>query len=331
MKHYFLLFILIQLIVTLPVRSQYTIRLGIIGLDTSHSTAFVELINGKNPQPEFEGFKVVAAFPYGSRNIESSAKRIPEYTETVKKYGVKISSSIANMLKEVDCVFLETNDGTLHLEQATEVIKSGKTLFIDKPIAATLHDVLTIYQLAEKYNVPIYSSSALRFSPKNQELRAGVGTEGKVIGADCYSICKNEANHAGFYWYGIHGVEILFTIMKQGCTSVSCISTESTDVAVGVWKDGRIGTYRGIREGVQTYGGTAICEKQVVAAGGYTGYTDLLKSILTFFKTKVPPVDKAETIEIYTFMEAANESIRQRGKPVSMEETYTKALKAVKK
>lgn len=331
MKHYILLSVLLLSIVATPSQSQNIIQLGIIGLDTSHSTAFVELINGDDPETEFEGFKVVAAYPYGSREIESSAKRIPEYTEIVKKHGVKITSSIAELLKEVDCVMLETNDGTMHLEQATEVIKSRKPLFIDKPIAATLPQVLAIYKLAEKYNVPLYSSSALRFSAKNQELRAGLGPEGKVVGADCYSICKNEVGHAGFYWYGIHGVEILFTIMNRGCSSVSCLSTTDTDVATGLWKDGRIGTYRGIRKGAQTYGGTAICEKQVVSAGGYTGYKDLLKSILVFFKTKVPPVDKDETIEIYTFMEAANESIRQGGKSVSLEETYAKALKAIEK
>lgn len=326
MKRYITLLVLIQLMVINTAQSQKVIRLGLIGLDTSHSTAFVELINNESPKPEYSGFKVVAAYPYGSKTIESSAKRIPEYTEIVKKHGVKITSSIAEMLKQVDCVLLETNDGTLHLEQATEVIKSGKSLFIDKPVASTLPQVLAIYKLAEKYNVPVYSSSALRYSPKNQELRAGSSPEGKVIGADCYSICKNEPSHAGFYWYGIHGIEILFTVMKTGCISVSCVSTEGSDVVVGLWKDGRIGTFRGLRKGPQPYGGTAICEKKIVVAGGYEGYEGLLQSILTFFKTKVSPVDKTETLEIYTFMEAANESIRQGGKPVSMEDTYAKAL-----
>lgn len=326
MRHNFVLLVLIQLFALSTMQAQNVIRLGIIGLDTSHSEAFIKLINGDGKDPEYVGFKVIAAYPFGSEMIESSAKRIPQYTEVAKKYDVEIVASITEMLKQVDCVLLETNDGTLHPAQAAEVIKSKKPLFIDKPVGANLSQVLAIYRLAEAYKVPIYSSSALRFSPKNQELRAGSGTEGKIVGADCYSPCTNEPSHAGFFWYGIHGVEILYTLMGSGCTSVSCVSNEGSDLAVGIWEDGRIGTFRGLRNSAHTYGGTAICEKKVIPAGGYEGYEGLLKSILTFFKTKVAPVDPKETMEIYTFMEAANESIRQGGKPVNMKDTYEKAL-----
>lgn len=328
----FLFRITIVLLLLFSCHSGYTqqvIKLGIVGLDTSHSTAFIKLINGENAGPEYDGFRIVAAYPHGSRTIESSYKRIPEYTEIAKQHNVKITASIAELLREVDCVFLETNDGTMHLEQAREIIQSGKPVFIDKPIAATLPDILAIYELAEKKNVPVFSSSALRFSKKTQELRNG--SEGKIIGVDSYSPCTNEPSHAGFFWYGIHGVETLYTLMGQGCETVTCVSTDNSDVVVGLWKDKRIGTFRGIREGSHTYGGTVFCEKKVVPAGGYEGYEQLLLSILQFFKTKTCPVPIEETLEIYTFMEAANESIRQGGTPVSMSDVYSKALKEAEK
>ena len=180
MKKITLLFV--SLCLCFNAMAQSPIRIGIIGLDTSHSTAFTELINSGG-EAWAEGFKVVAAYPYGSQTIESSYKRIPDYIEKVKKHGVKIVDSIADLLKEVDCVLLETNDGRLHLEQAIEVFKAGKICFIDKPIGATLGDAIAIYAMAEKYNIPIFSSSALRYSPINQQLRNG--ELGKVIGADC--------------------------------------------------------------------------------------------------------------------------------------------------
>lgn len=329
MKHIISLILFSQLFAWFTLQAQEKIRVGIIGLDTSHSEAFIRLLNAENPEPQYSGFKIVAAYPYGSKTIESSMKRIPEYTEVAKKHGVKITSSISELLKTVDCVLLETNDGKLHFEQATEVIKSGKPLFLDKPVAATLPDAIAIYQFAEARNVPLFSSSALRYSSKNQEFRAG--KEGKVVGADCYSPCTEEPSHAGFFWYGIHGVEILYTLMGPGCSTVSCVSTKGTDIAVGVWEDGRIGTFRGLREGARPYGGTVFCEKKMFPAGGYEGYGKLLETILSFFKTKVAPIDKAETLEIYTFMEAANESKRQGGKPISMKAVYEKAAKAAPK
>ena len=325
MKIKSLFFILLLCVISVSSKAQEVLKVGMIGLDTSHSPAFIKLLNSENPLPEHQGFKIVAAYPYGSKTIESSAKRIPAYTEEAKQYGVKIVNSIQELLSEVDYVMLETNDGNLHLEQALEVMKSGKILLIDKPVAATLSDAIAIFMLAKEYKVPVFSASSLRFTPRTQELARG--EHGKVLGADCFSPATNEPSHPDFSWYGIHGVEILFTVMGQGCKEVTRVSSEGTDVVTGLWEDGRIGTFRGTRTGIHEYGGTAFCEKKVIPVGGYEGYNDFVTEILKFFKTKVAPVSEAETIEIFTFMEASNESKRRGGTPVSMQETLEKGRK----
>lgn len=304
--------------------AQAQIKIGIIGLDTSHAIAFTKFLNGADKKEEFKDFKIVAAYPYGSRTIESSYKRIPGYIDQVKGLGVEIVPSIAELLKKVDCVMLETNDGNLHLEQAYEVFKAGKPMFIDKPLAATLAQSIAIYQLARDYNVPIFSSSALRFVPQNQKLRKG--EYGKILGADCYSPATREKTHPDFGWYGIHGVETLFTIMGTGCVSVNRMSAEGTDVVVGLWNDGRIGTFRGRRTGKSIYGGTAFTDKGAEPVGPYQGYEVLLTEILNFFKTRVAPVSEDETLEIFTFMEASNESKRNDGKIILLEDIYRKGL-----
>jgi predicted dehydrogenase len=308
--------------------AQKQVKIGIIGLDTSHSTAFTKLLNGGEAK-EFAGFKIVAAYPYGSQTIKSSYERIPKYIEEVKKYGVEVSSSIAELLKKVDCVMLETNDGNLHLEQAAEVLKAGKIMFVDKPLGASLPQAIAIFELAKQYNIPIFSSSALRFVPQNIKLRKG--DYGRILGADCFSPHRRESSHPDFGWYGIHGVEILYTVMGAGCKSVSRMMSDSVDVVAGLWNNGRIGTFRGMQTGKSIYGGTVYTTNGAVAAGGYDGYLHLLKEILTFFKTGVAPVSAQETLEIFTFMEASNESARKGGKMIPMEETYKKGEKQAKK
>jgi len=328
MKKLILSLLFIGLVIVFS-QAQEMIKVGIIGLDTSHSPAFIKLLNSESPLPEHKGFRVVAAYPYGSRTIENSYKRIPGYTEEAKKYGVEIVESIQDLLGKVDCVMLETNDGNLHLEQAAEVMKTGKPMFIDKPVAACLSEAIAIFLLAKKYNALIFSSSALRFTPKNQELAAG--KYGKVLGADCFSPATNESSHPDFSWYGIHGVETLFTLMGNGCKEVTRVSAEGTDVVVGLWEDGRIGTFRGRRTGKSDFGGTAFCETGTVTAGGYEGYGALLTEILKFFQTRIVPVSEKETLEIFTFMEASNESKRTGGKPVSMQKVYEKGMKEASK
>ncbi|NLO72107.1 MAG: Gfo/Idh/MocA family oxidoreductase, partial [Porphyromonadaceae bacterium] len=286
------------LLVSLLAIPQKQIKIGIIGLDTSHSKVFTENING-GKVTDYPNFKIVAAYPYGSKSIESSFKRIPGYIEDVKKHGVVITNSIQELLEMVDCVMLETNDGNLHLEQAAEVFKAGKIVFIDKPLGASLDQAIAIVELSKRYSVPFFSSSALRFVPQNIKLRNG--EYGKVIGADCYSPHRTEASHPDFGWYGIHGVEMLFTIMGTGCKNVSRMSTDTiVDVVSGQWADGSIGTFRALQKGRSIYGGTAFTAKGAQPVGPYSGYLDLLNEVLKFFTTRVAPVTPEETLEIFT-------------------------------
>jgi hypothetical protein len=292
-------------------------RVGIIGLDTSHCIRFTESLNNPPEGLDFLDYKVVAAYPYGSREIESSASRIPGYIDEIKNLGVTVVDSIDQLLDNVDVVLLETNDGRLHLEQALLVFKAGKRIFIDKPIAASLSNAIAIYEASEKYNVPVFSSSSLRYIHGIDEISKG--EIGLVIGADTYSPAPIEKSHPDLFWYGVHGVEILFTIMGTGCKQVVRVYSDGTDKVIGTWKDSRIGSFRGIRDGKRGYGGTVFGEKEIRQLGEYAGYNPLLLQIIKFFETGIPPVTREETLEIFAFMEAADESKANGGLPVSIE------------
>lgn len=297
-------------------------RVGIIGLDTSHAVAFTKTLNATDAAAIYGGYKVVAAYPKGSNDIKTSIDRIPGYTEEVKQIGVEIVGSIAELLKKVDVVFLETNDGRLHLEQALQVLKARKPMFIDKPIAASLADAAAIFAAAKKYNTPVFSSSSLRYTEGIAEIAKG--KIGKVLGAETFSPAKYEKTHPDLFWYGIHGVETLFALMGTGCKTVTRIHTTDTDVVVGVWNDGRIGSFRGTRTGKNDYGGRVFGEKANVILGVYKGYNPLLEQIVKFFETRTVPVQPEETLEIAAFMEAAEVSKAKGGTPVNMETLLNK-------
>lgn len=298
-------------------------RIGIIGLDTSHSPAFVKALNNPGSDTDFKGYKVVVAYPKGSNDIESSVSRIPQYTEEVRKQGVEIVDSISDLLQKCDFVLLETNDGRLHLQQALEVIKAGKPMFIDKPIAASLKDAAAIFKAAEQRRVPVFSSSSLRFMTSAQDVVAGKA--GRVLGADCYSPAHFEKTHPDLFWYGIHGVETLFTVMGTGCKEVVRMHSDDTDVVGGTWEGGRIGTFRGTRSGKSGYGGTVFGENATIVLGPFDGYEALVREIIKFFETGIPPVSSRETLEICAFMEAADESKNRKGVPVSIAEIMKRA------
>lgn len=282
-------------------------RIGIIGLDTSHSQVFTQMINNGEVEG---GYRVVAAYAHGSPDIPSALDMKPRITEAVNGMGVEIVDSIDELLTKVDFVLLETNDGRPHYEQALPVLKAGKRMFIDKPIAHSLKDAERIFQASKKYNTPIFSSSALRY--EDNLVKAKSGVYGKVLGADVYTPAQYDPHHLDMAWYGIHGVEMLFSLMGTGCEEVIRTHTEGTDVITGRWKDGRIASVRGIRHGASNIAGTVFCEKSIAPIGPFTTYLPLVKEIIKFFETGVIPFDPQETVEIFRFMDAADRSRKSK-------------------
>ena len=302
------------------------LKAGIIGLD-AYALPWTRILNDPQAPGELDDMTVVAGYPGGSHDIPQSLELREQSVGPIAEMGVEIVDTIGELLEKVDVVMILSIDGRAHLEQARPVFAAGKPVFIDKPIAASLSDAIAIFRLARKHNVPCFFSSSLRFAERTLNIRRDPQL-GELVGCDQYAPCPLEPHHPDFFWYGIHGVEPLFTIMGPGCVSVTRIHTEETDMAVGVWSDGRIGTFRGIRHGQRGYGSTVFGANGIVPGGGFDGYEPMIVEIVKFFKTGVPPVSEEETLEIFAFMEAADESKRRGGIPVTLESVMKKAGQA---
>src|SRR5467141_3829516 len=302
---------------------QAPLRAGMIGLDTSHVPAFAKLCNNSKATGDISGIRIVAGYP-GGTDIPASRDRVGKFTQELRGMGIEIVDAIPKLLDKVDVILLESVDGRIHLQEAIPVIKAGKPLFIDKPVAGSLADAIVIYELAKKHNVPCFSSSSVRFSPGIEELLKNE-TLGTIAGAVAWGSCSYQEGTPDMFFYGIHGIEPLYALMGTGCETVTRIQTQDTDVVSGVWKDGRVGTYRGIRKNKADFGAVAFGSKGIVQTSKEGGYEELCAEIVQFFKTGKPPVAAEETIEIVAFMEAADESKRQGGAPVSLATVTAKA------
>lgn len=299
-------------------------RVGMIGLDTSHVPAFTKVFNDPSAPDHIPGFKVVAAFKGGSDDIESSYSRVDKYTDQLRdEFGVKIVDTIEELCTLVDGVMLESVDGRPHLKQARPVIEAGLPLYIDKPVAGSLADAIEIYRLAKEHNVPCWSSSSYRYYPGLVEMMQQ--DYGELRGAISYGPASLEEHHPDLFWYGVHAAEALFTVMGPGVQTVVRTHTENTDVVTGVWEDGKVGTLRGLRNQATPNQVIIFGTKAVLSQGPGSGYGPMLVEAAKFFKTREVPVSPRETIEIFAFMEAADESKRQGGVPVSVADVLEKA------
>jgi predicted dehydrogenase len=321
-----------------------TIRIGLLGLDTSHTVAFTQLLNDPSRPDHVPGARVVAAFKGGSPDIEASATRIEKFTAELRDtWKIELVDSIDELVRRVDAVMLTSVDGRIHLAQARAVLAAKKPLFVDKPFAASVKDAVELARLAREHNTPIFSSSSLRFTDDVQGIKRDPRVQ-QVQGAITWGPATLEPHHPDLFWYGIHAVEMLYTFMGPGCERVTRTHTAGADAIVGHWKDGRIGIVRGTRDSAQSYGQVVFGPKAIVTtpdpanantaaspstnaapqspspAPKRSSYYGLLLAIVDFFRTGKSPVPIDETLEIMAFMEAADLSKARSGAPVAISE-----------
>lgn len=297
-------------------------NIGIIGLDTSHVAAFTKLLNQSDHEYHVSGGNVTVAYPGGSPDFELSSSRVEGFTQELKNdFGVFIVERPEDVAQRSDAILLESVDGRVHADLFRRIAPFGKPVFVDKPFAVSSTDAQEIMTLAEQYQIPLMSCSALRYAEGLKEKLSGANKENEVIGADTFGPMAIVPTQPGYFWYGIHSVEMLFAILGKGCTEVKAFAKEDHDVIVGQWSDDRIGTVRGNRKGNNQFGAVVHRENESQYVDVYAHpkpyYASLLEKVMVLFETGQSDVDPQETLQIIRFIEAANES-KETGKAVAL-------------
>lgn len=257
--------IVLGLFSTVSVQAADLIRIGILGIDNYGSVAYTEFLNKPHAEGVFEGMRVVAAYPIGSDDYPESKTLGDKWKDQLSKMyqtpkdpkdavpPIDWVDSLDELLKRVDCVMIFSLDARLHRKQAESVLRAGKKLFIGRPLASSPEDAVAIMKLAAETKTPCWSGSQHRFSTGF----AGMVNHpevGKVIGCDVYGGWDPKTPEVDKFWLPLHSLETLYTIMGgPGVVSVTCASTPTTESITATWKDGRVGTYRGIKEGAVKY------------------------------------------------------------------------------
>jgi hypothetical protein len=303
------------------------IRIGVIGLDTSHAEQFTMRLNDPAHPNHVPGGRVVMACPAASEDLPESAERVGEFTATLRdKYGVRIVEDMTELCAAVDAVMILSLDGRPHLEQARTAITARKPFFLDKPVAASLAEAVEIYRMADEADVPILSASALRWYAGVTELAAAFPLP--PDGAISWGPAPALPHHPDLFFYAIHATEGLFTVMGPGCLTVSRVTSPAVSVVTGTWLGDRTGTLHALHYlpmHSKAYKIVRFDGEQVTEQKSLGDYGPMLREIVKFFESKQPPVSAAQTLEIYAFMQAAEESRQRGGASVTLREVLEQA------
>lgn len=294
------------------------LKIGMLGLDTSHCEAFAKLLNDDNYEHRIPGARLIAALPAGSPDWELSMSRIEPFSEKLRDvYGVRIVDTVAELAEQCDGILLTSVDGRVHLEQFRTLVPFRLPVFIDKPFAAASSDAEEMQRLAAAHGIPMMTCSMLRYSEELMQALA-LTDRGKLIGIDCYGPFYEEETNPGLFWYGIHCVEMMYRALGKGCKSVTATTRGDHDILVAEWHDGRLATLRGNRVGNTRFGAIVHHEKNSLPVDPRRGRpmnAFLIEAILDMFRSGISPIDPEESLELIRFIEAANES-RLHGKTV---------------
>ncbi len=297
------------------------LKLGLVGCDTSHCVAFARILNDPKNEYHVPGAKITTAFPGGSPDFELSISRVEGFVkELSEQWGATLADSPAKVAEACDAVLLTSVDARVHLDQFREIAPFKKPVFIDKPFALEEEAAREMFRLAGENGIPLMSCSSLRFADGFTGA-LGDDADGALTGADFYGPMAIQETQPGFFWYGIHVVEMLYAAFGTGCREVSVVTNDDHDLVTAVWGDGRIATLRGNRVGNNKFGGVLQREKGSRFVDIYSAkrpyYASLLEKIMVMFTTGAPQIKEAETVEIVRFIQAANRA-RETGQQVTL-------------
>jgi len=284
-----------------------SIKLGIIGLDTSHSIAFSNLIHGDDKRDDLRDLQISACMRFPS--VFNSEESQDEREAQLEKWGIKVTRNFEEAVEGVDGILLEINDPALHLEYFTKAAELGKPIFLDKPLAGNIEDGRKILRIAEEKNVRVWSSSSLRFT--NEITKAVESTDEPVL-CNVFGPMGQAAAGSSLIWYGVHSFEMLNTIMGKGAESVLAQEDKHGIVTIVSYSDERRGIVECNRDS-RFYGGRVQDTKQLVpfnvdSSAGL--YYNLLVKIKNFFVMGEIPVSLTDTYEILAMMVAAEQSVK---------------------
>ena len=291
--------------------SPASLRLGIIGTDSTHAVEFTHILNDADAPDHVAGARIVAAYRGGNPAFPLSRDRIGAITaKLIERWHIPFVPRIHDLCSKVDGLLLLSVDPENREAEFEAAAGCHKPIFVDKPLAPTLQAAQRLAHFAVTHHVAWFSSSAMRFVLPQPSIQ-------NVCGADVWGPGALGTNYPlDLSWYGIHSIEMLYAIMGPGVRSVARIHSVNADVITAVWRDGRVGVVHLIRPGFEF--GVAVFHD-----GGHSQvlenipirYAPLLQAVVAFMRGGAAPVSPQETLEIFAFMEAAQRSMRHNGIP----------------
>jgi hypothetical protein len=214
--------------------------------------------------------------------------------------NVREANSMQELLTSVDAVMvIAADDSRFHEIVCPEPLASGKPVYVDKTFAHDLNTAKKLFAIAEEHKTPVFSASAQRCCQHVIDYLSERKGPTRFISTVGPHSLEN---------YAVHQLEPIVAIMGTGVQRMKAFAVGSAVTQLILdYGDGRLASF--------TQTPQPWAEFNFMVSDGETGrrlhsddssfYENLMKAILDFFVSGIPPVRKDETLEIISLIDTA--------------------------
>ena len=299
------------------------LRLAMLGMieGNGHPYSWSGIINGYNPEE-------MAKCPYtgiplymGRQPLEQV--RIPGARVThiwtddpADAPKVAAASLIENVVGKpedviglVDAVVIATDDGSDHVRRARPFIEAGLPVFIDKPLATTVADLLQFVQWHRAGKVML-STSGMRYAPEmrlSDEQQVRLGDLRWITSFTCKTWER----------YGIHALEAVAPVIGPGFLTVQAHADGGGDVMHLTHRSGVRLTIGALHDAHGSFGAVHLYGTQgdlaLKLSDTYSAFRAQLVAFIDLLHTGTRPLPFDETVELMAVIIAGIRSREQNG------------------
>ncbi len=144
-------------------------------------------------------------------------------------FGVSVASSVDELVEKAQVVFVATPTRT-HFEVASQAIKAGCHVFIEKPIATTVSEGKQIVELANAHNVRIGVGHTERFNPAVVWLKTRLQSE-SVLSVNIERVGPRppRINDVGIVTdLAVHDLDLISYLTDSSLKTIRCVGNHTS-------------------------------------------------------------------------------------------------------
>ena len=270
-------------------------RIGFVdyNLDNFHSNVYLRLLRN---ELKGRGFKVIGG----------TGKRRKQSRVWAEENDVPYFNTVEDLNEAVDhYMILAPANPETHLELCQQVFPFGKATYVDKTFAPDLGIARRIFALADRFGVPMQTTSALRYT----------GVQDFVMDAGRVKHMVTWGGGRSFDEYAIHPLELAVSCMGPGVkrlmrrgrgkhTQLLLDFTGNRTATVNVYTQSRTPYAASV---------TTAGETTYLAVDGSRIFLDTAGAVLDLFETGKPAIDRKESLVIRRILDVAKQKRALKG------------------